>query len=132
MVTPEFTITAGKKAKVKVTVTVCRLNNNQAAEWGLIVLSPDLAKAGEQGEHTAYFEWPHSIYTDVTGYYTEVTFDKTTWETKSVEGLVLRARDRIAFGGRHIRSGEDSSKLNASGRAHVSDITVEILELLDE
>lgn len=132
MVTPEFTIPAGKKAKVKVTVTACRLNNSQAAEWGLIVLSPDLAMAGEQGEHTAYFEWPHSFYTDVTGYYTEVTFDKTSWETKSVEGLVLRARDRIAFGGRRIRTGENSTDLNKTGRAHISDMTVEILELIDE
>ena len=122
MVTPEFTVPEGKKAVVKVTVTAARINNSQDADWGLIVLNPELACAGEQGAHTAYFEWPNTA--DNTLYQT-ITIDSTNWMTKSIEGLVIRPNDRIAFGGKY--QGADTA-----GRVLISDMTVEVLELLDE
>ena len=122
MVTPEFTVPEGKKAVVKVTVTAARINNSQDADWGLIVLNPELACAGKQGAHTAYFEWPNTA--DNTLYQT-ITIDSTNWMTKSIEGLVIRPNDRIAFGGKYQGA-------ETAGRVLISDMTVEVLELLDE
>lgn len=122
MVTPEFTVPEGKKAVVKVTVTAARINNSQDADWGLIVLNPELACAGKQGAHTAYFDWPNTA--DNTLYQT-ITIDSTNWMTQSVEGLVIRPNDRIAFGGKHQGA-------ETAGRVLISDMTVEVLELLDE
>ena len=122
MVTPEFTVPEGKKAVVKVTVTAARINNSQDADWGLIVLNPELACAGKQGAHTAYFDWHTTA--DNTLYKT-ITIDSTNWMTQSVEGLVIRPNDRIAFGGKYQGA-------ETAGRVSISDITVEVLELLDE
>ena len=122
MVTPEFTVPEGKKAVVKVTVTAARINNSQDADWGLIVLNPELACAGKQGAHTAYFDWPNTA--DNTLYQT-ITINSTNWMTQSVEGLVIRPDDRIAIGGKYQGS-------ETAGRVSISDITVEVLELLDE
>ena len=122
MVTPEFTVPEGKKAVVKVTVTAARINNSQDADWGLIVLNPELACAGKQGAHTAYFDWPNTA--DNTLYQT-ITIDSTNWMTKSIEGLVIRPNDRIAFGGKYQGA-------ETAGRVSISDMTVEVLELLDE
>lgn len=122
MVTPEFTVPEGKKAVVKVTVTAARINGSQDADWGLIVLNPELACAGKQGAHTAYFEWPNTA--DNTLYQT-ITIDSTNWMTKSIEGLVIRPNDRIAFGGKYQGA-------ETAGRVLISDMTVEVLELLDE
>lgn len=122
MVTPEFTVPEGKKAVVKVTVTAARINNSQDADWGLIVLNPELACAEKQGAHTAYFEWPNTA--DNTLYQT-ITIDSTNWMTKSIEGLVIRPNDRIAFGGKYQGA-------ETAGRVLISDMTVEVLELLDE
>ena len=121
MVTPEFTVPEGKKAVVKVTVTAARINSSQDADWGLIVLNPELACAGKQGAHTAYFEWPDT--NDNTLYQT-ITIDSTNWMTKSVEGLVIRPNDRIAFGGKYQGA-------ETAGRVLISDMTVEVLELID-
>lgn len=126
VLTPEFTVPAGKKAVVKVTITAGRYSSGQAADWGVIVLSRELAAAESQGAHTAYFEWPDTA--DPT-LYKEVTFDNNnSWVTKSVEGLVVREGDRIAFGGKN----DPNNELTAKGRVHISDMTVEVLELLDE
>ena len=122
MVTPEFTVPEGKKAVVKVTVTAARINNSQDADWGLIVLNPELACAGKQGAHTAYFEWPD---TNDNTLYQAITIDSTNWMTKSIEGLVIRPNDRIAFGGKYQGA-------ETAGRVLISDMTVEVLELLDE
>lgn len=125
VLTPEFTVPAGKKAVVKVTITAGRYSSGQAADWGVIVLSRELAAAESQGAHTAYFEWPDTA--DQT-LYKEVTFDNNnSWVTKSVEGLVVREGDRIAFGGKN----DPNKELNAKGRVHISDMTVEVLELID-
>ena len=125
MVTPEFTVPEGKKAVVKVTVTAARINNSQNADWALIVLTPELTHAGEKGAHTAYFDWPNT--SDETLYKT-LTFDSTNWKTQSVEGLVIRAEDRIAFGCMHDPNNEYGSK----GRVSISDMVVEVLEIIDE
>ena len=122
MVTPEFTVPEGKKAVVKVTVTAARINNSQDADWGLIVLNPELACAGKQGAHTAYFEWPDT--NDNTLYQT-ITIDSTNWMTKSIEGLVIRPNDRIAFGGKYQGA-------ETAGRISISDMTVEVIEILNE
>lgn len=125
MVTPEFTVPEGKKAVVKVTVTAARINNSQNADWALIVLTPELTHAGEKGAHTAYFDWPDT--SDETLYKT-LTFDSTNWKTQSVEGLVIRAEDRIAFGCMRDTDNEYASK----GRVNISDMVVEVLEIIDE
>ena len=124
MVTPEFTVPAGKKAVVKVTVTAARLNSSQASDWGVVVLTPELAVA-TPASHTASFEWPN---TNDNTKYQEITFDNTGWATKSVSGLVLLPGDRIAFGGKY----DPNKELTAKGRAHISDMIVEVLELIDE
>jgi hypothetical protein len=125
VLTPEFTVPAGKKAVVKVTITAGRYSSGQAADWGVIVLSRELAAAESQGAHTAYFEWPDTADRTL---YKEVTFDNNnSWVTKSVEGLVVREGDRIAFGGKN----DPNKELNAKGRVHISDMTVEVLELID-
>ena len=122
MVTPEFTVPEGKKAIVKVTVTAARHNTSQAEDWCLVVLSPELAKA-TPSSHTAAFDWPD---TNDSEFYQEMTFTNTgEWVTKSVEGLVVRANDRIAFGGEY-KGGEKT------GRVYISDMIVEVLEIVEE
>ncbi|MCR5407744.1 MAG: hypothetical protein K6E61_01390 [Bacteroidales bacterium] len=120
IVTPEFKIPDGKTATVTVTVTAARLNTSQDADWGVIVLSPELAKANPSA-HTASFDWPDE--NDETLYQT-INFSNTDWATKSVTGLVLRNGDRIAFGG---KNGGSSSK----GRAFISDLTVTVTAIED-
>lgn len=126
MVTPEFTVPEGKKAKVRVTVTACRLDADQTTEWALIVLAPEFAGEGQDGAHSAWFTWPQVSYknADVTEYYKEFSIEDTDWETKSIDGLVLRAGDRIAYGGKY--QGGD-----ANGQGLLSDMTVEVLELVN-
>ena len=122
ILTPEFTVPAGKKATVKVTITGGRLNSSQDSNWGLAVLTPELAKANTSA-HTASFDWPES--TDPT-LYQEISFtNNNSWATKSISGLELRSGDRIAFGGTY---GGDSKK----GRVYISDMTVEILSIDDD
>lgn len=130
MVTPEFTVPEGKKAKVRVTVTACRLDADQTTEWALIVLAPEITGEGQEGEHTAWFTWPQAAYSkisdiDITEYYKEFVIEGTDWETKSIDGLVLRAGDRIAYGGKF--QGDDTI-----GQGLLSDMTVEVLELVNE
>lgn len=120
ILTPEFKIPDGKTATVTVTVTAARLNTSQDADWGVIVLSPELAKANPSA-HTAAFDWPDE--NDETLYQT-INFSNTDWATKSVTGLVLRNGDRIAFGG---KNGGSSSK----GRAFISDLTVTVTAIED-
>ena len=122
MLTPEFTVPEGKKAIVKVTVTAARHNTSQAEDWGVIVLSPELAVA-DPAAHTAAFEWPD---TEDATLYQEMTFSNTgEWATKSVEGLVVRAKDRIAFGGEYKGGGK-------TGRAYISDMIIEVIEIVNE
>ena len=121
ILTPEFTVPAGRKAIVKVTITAARLNTSQDSDWGVVVLSPALAKA-DPGAHTAAFDWPDE--TDQTLYQT-ISFSNTNWATKSVSGLELRSGDRIAFGGKNHG---DSKK----GRAHISDMVVEVISIEDD
>ena len=120
ILTPEFTVPEGKRAVVKVSVTAARINSSQDENWCIVVLSPTLAKANPDA-HTAAFDWPDD--TDET-LYQEVSITATSWETKSVSGLVLKPGDRIAFGGRH---NGDSKK----GRVQISDMTVEVTALED-
>ena len=120
ILTPEFKIPDGKTVTVTVTITAARLNTSQDSDWGVIVLSPELAKANP-GAHTASFDWPDK--TDQT-LYQEISFTNTSWATKSVSGLVLRDGDRIAFGG---KNGGDGKK----GRAYISDITVTVTAIED-
>ena len=121
VLTPSFTVPEGKKAVVKVTVTFARYNTSQAADWGVIVLSEELAGYGKDGAHTSYFDWPN---TEDTKFYQEITFENTDWETKSVSGLEVGAGDRIAFGGEY-KGGEKT------GRGYISDMVVEVLEIVD-
>ena len=121
VLTPSFTVPEGKKAVVKVTVTFARYKTSQAADWALIVLSEELAGYGKDGAHTSYFDWPD---TEDTKFYQEITFENTDWETKSVSGLEVRAGDRIAFGGEY-KGGEKT------GRGFISDMIVEVLEIVD-
>ena len=121
VLTPSFTVPEGKKAVVKVTVTFARYNTSQAADWGVIVLSEELAGQGKDGAHTSYFDWPN---TEDTKFYQEITFENTDWETKSVSGLEVGAGDRIAFGGEY-KGGEKT------GRGYISDMVVEVLEIVD-
>ena len=122
MVTPEFTVPEGKKAIVKVTVTAARHSSSQAEDWCVVVLSPELAKANPD-EHTAAFEWPD---TEDSEFYQEITITNySEWVIKSVEGFVVRANDRIAFGGEY-KGGEKT------GRGYISDMVVEVLEIVEE
>ena len=120
ILTPEFKIPEGKTATVTVTITAARLNTSQDSDWGVIVLTPELAKANPEA-HTAAFDWPDE--SDQT-LYQLISFSNTDWGTKSVSGLVLRNGDRIAFGG---KNGGSSSK----GRAYISDITVTVTAIED-
>ena len=122
VLTPSFTVPEGKKAIVKVTVTFARYNTSQAADWSVVVLSEELAGYGKDGAHTSYFDWPN---VEDTKFYQEITFENTNWETKSVEGLEVRAGDRIAFGGEY-KGGEKT------GRGYISDMVVEVLEIVEE
>lgn len=122
VLTPSFTVPEGKKAVVKVTVTFARYKTSQAADWGVVVLSEELAGYGKDGAHTSYFDWPD---TEDTKFYQEITFENTDWETKSVSGLEVRAGDRIAFGGEY-KGGEKT------GRGYISDMVVEVLEIVEE
>ena len=122
ILTPEFTVQEGKKVTVKVSITGGRLNSSQDGSWGVVVLTPELAKANPSA-HTASFDWPDT--TDPT-LYQEISFtNNNSWATKSISGLELRPGDRIAFGGRY---GGDAKK----GRVFISDMTVEVLSIEDD
>ena len=120
ILTPEFNIPEGKTATVTVTITAARLNSSQDADWGVVVLNPELAKATPSA-HTAAFDWPDENDNTL---YQLISFSNTDWATKSVSGLVLRNGDRIAFGGKY--HGE-----SAKGRSYISDLTVTVTAIED-
>ncbi|MCQ2154347.1 MAG: hypothetical protein MJY55_00835 [Bacteroidales bacterium] len=122
ILTPEFKVPEGKKAVVNVTVTAARHDGSQDKDWAVIVLSPDLANANPSA-HTADFSWPD--VGDATLYQTINITNSSVWNTRTVSGLEIHSGDRIAFGG---RQGGDGKK----GRVWISDLTVEVTELVDE
>ncbi len=121
ILTPEFTVPEGMAAIVSVSVTAARINTSADSEWCLVVLTPELAKANP-GAHTAAFDWPDVEDPEL---YQVLTFSNVdSWATKSVSGLVVKAGDRIAFGG---RKGADASK----GRVQISDISVTVTDIYE-
>ena len=114
ILTPEFTVPSGKKATVKLTITAARYNESQETEWAVVVL--DQSGANVTG-NTASFTWPDS-------YKTVALSKNREWETVSVNGLELRAGDRIAFG---PKKGTARNK----GRVFINDLKAEVLQLTD-
>ena len=121
LLTPGFTVPEGKKAVVKITVTAARFDTNHTDDWILAVIPEKDAGAGKDGEHTAYFNWPD---TEDNTLYQHIIFDNTDWATKSVQGLVVNAGDRIAFG--TAMALKDNVR-----RGYISDMIVEVLEIVD-
>ena len=121
ILTPAFTVPEGKKAVVKITVTAARFDTNQADDWMLAVIPEKDAGAGNDGEHTAYFNWPDTYDNTL---YQHIIFDNTDWATKSVQGIVVNAGDRIAFG-------SAMALKNNVRRGYISDMIVEVLEIVD-
>ena len=121
LLTPGFTVPEGKKAVVKITVTAARFDTNHTDDWILAVIPEKDAGAGTDGEHTAYFNWPD---TEDNTLYQHIIFDNTDWATKSVQGLVVNAGDRIAFG--TAMALKDNVR-----RGYISDMIVEVLEIVD-
>ena len=122
ILTPEFPVPAGKKAVVNVTVTAARHDGSQDQDWAIAVLSSELAKA-DPSNHTADFSWPD--VGDATLYQTINITNSSVWNTRTVSGLEIHSGDRIVFGG--IQGGSGSK-----GRVWISDLTVEVTELVDE
>ena len=114
ILTPEFTVPSEKKATVKLTITAARYNESQETEWAVVVL--DQSGANVTG-NTASFTWPDS-------YKTVALSKNREWETVSVNGLELRAGDRIAFG---PKKGTARNK----GRVFINDLKAEVLQLTD-
>ena len=121
ILTPAFTVPEGKKAVVKITVTAARFDTNQTDDWMLAVIPEKDAGAGNDGEHTAYFNWPDTYDNTL---YQHIIFDNTDWATKSVQGIVVNAGDRIAFG-------SAMALKNNVRRGYISDMIVEVLEIVD-
>ena len=121
LLTPAFTVPEGKKAVVKITVTAARFDTNQSDDWMLAVIPEKDAGAGKDGEHTAYFNWPDTYDNTL---YQHIIFDNTDWATKSVQGLVVNSGDRIAFG-------SAMALKNNVRRGYISDMIVEVLEIVD-
>ena len=121
LLTPGFTVPEGKKAVVKITVTAARFDTNHTDDWILAVIPEKDAGAGTNGEHTAYFNWPDTYDNTL---YQHIIFDNTDWATKSVQGLVVNAGDRIAFG--TAMALKDNVR-----RGYISDMIVEVLEIVD-
>lgn len=122
ILTPEFTVPAGKKAIVSVTITACRFNSSQDSNWAVSVLNQ--AQAGvDAAAHTSSFEWPDENDTKV---YQKIEFTgNCVWSTNTVEGLELHHLDRITFGG--VKGGSGTK-----GRVLISDITVTVKEIVYE
>ena len=121
LLTPAFTVPEGKKAVVKITVTAARFDTDQTDDWMLAVIPEKDAGAGKEGEHTAFFNWPDTYDNTL---YQHIIFDNTDWATKSVQGIVVNAGDRIAFGS--AMALKDNVR-----RGYISDMIVEVLEIVD-
>lgn len=117
ILTPQFTVPAGKKAVVSVTVTGAKFNGSQENNWGVAVLNELQANVSGRA---ANFSWPDG--TPSTKYQT-VSLG-TSWTTRTVSGLEVCAGDRITFGARDGAGG-------AKGRVFVGDIKVEVTALED-
>ncbi len=121
VLTPQFTVPAGKKAIVTVSVTVTKYSDTQEAKWAIVALTPALANVTE-ADHKSNFTFPEKVAAN----YQEVEITNvSSWQTVSVSGLELHQGDRIAFG---ARDGASSTK----GRANISDITVTVTNIVDE
>ena len=118
ILTPQFTVSEGKKAIVNVTVTAAKFDSSQENNWGIAVLNPE--ETNMTGTYSASFDWPAGSTSDK---YQEVNLE-TSWTTATVENLVVLPGDRIAFG---ARNGASSSK----SRVFISDIKVEVTALED-
>lgn len=118
ILTPEFTVPDGKKAIVNITITACRYNTSQDAQWAVMVIRAGHSGA-DPGAHSASFDWPDKTDATICQF---VDFSNTGWTTKTAENFELLAGDRIAFGG---VEGGSSSK----GRVNISDLTVTVTEI---
>lgn len=122
ILTPEFNVPEGKKAIVNVTVTIARHNGSQDNDWAIVVLTPELAEA-KPSSHSADFSWPD--VSDPANYQTVNITNSSVWNTRDVSGLEIHHGDRIAFGGKKGGSG-------SKGRVWISDLTVEVTDIVDE
>ena len=127
ILTPAFPVPEGKKLIVNVTVTAARYNNSQSSNWCVVVLNEELAKFEKDGAHTSSFDWPDI---EDSTLYQELTLSGTSWETKTISGLEVRAGDRVCFGGKRYHEGTEGGDL--LGRAFISDMTVEVVEIVNE
>ena len=127
ILTPAFPVPEGKKLIVNVTVTAARYNNSQSNNWCVVVLNEELAKFETGGAHTSSFDWPNI---EDSTLYQELTLSGTSWETKTISGLEVRAGDRISFGGKRYHEGTEGGDLK--GRAFISDMVVEVVEIVNE
>ena len=95
-------------------------HTNQA----VFVLTPDQAQVNGI---TSDFIWPDKVQGEPDfNKYRTVNFSATdSWDTQTATALVLRPGDRIAYG---TYEGADASK----SRCFISDITVEVLELMEK
>lgn len=126
VLTPAFTVPEGKKAVVNVTVTAARYNNTQSSNWCIVILNEELAKYKAE-ERQSYFDWPDI---EDSTLYQEFALSGTSWETKTISGLEVRAGDRVCFGGKRYHDGTEGGDLK--GRAFISDMTVEVVEIVNE
>ena len=127
VLTPAFPVPEGKKLIVNVTVTAARHNNSQSNNWCVVVLNEELAKFEKDGAHTSSFDWPDI---EDNTLYQEFTLSGTDWETKTISGLEVRAGDRVCFGGKRYHDGTEGGDLK--GRAYISDMVVEVVEIVNE
>ena len=127
ILTPAFPVPEGKKLIVNVTVTAARYNNSQSNNWCVVVLNEELAKFETGGAHTSSFDWPNI---EDNTLYQELTLSGTSWETKTISGLEVRAGDRVCFGGKRYHDGTEGGDLK--GRAFISDMVVEVVEIVNE
>ena len=127
VLTPAFPVPEGKKLIVNVTVTAARHNNSQSNNWCVVVLNEELAKFEKDGAHTSSFDWPD--IEDAT-LYQEFTINGTDWETHTISGLEVCSGDRVCFGGKRYHDGTEGGDLK--GRAYISDMVVEVVEIVNE
>ena len=126
VLTPAFPVPEGKKAVVNVTVTAARYNTKQSSNWCIVILNEELAKYKAE-ERQSYFDWPDI---EDSTLYQEFALSGTSWETKTISGLEVRAGDRVCFGGKRYHDGTDGGDL--LGRAFISDMVVEVVEIVNE
>ena len=120
--TPAFTVPEGKKAVITVTLTAGRYSSDQESDWAVAVEDTDHFTPNA-GKHTCSSNW---MDTSNPACYQLITFtNNNTWVTKSVEGLEVHHGDRLIIG---AKSGAASNKR----RFQISDVTVEVTELVDE